>query len=29
VLLAGRSHFIPMEIPEWVAEEVAGLLRYF
>jgi len=25
VLLTGRSHFIPMEIPEWVAEEIAKL----
>jgi hypothetical protein len=25
VLLEGRSHFIPMEIPEWVAEEVGRL----
>ncbi len=23
VLLAGRSHFIPMEIPDWVAEQIA------
>jgi lipase len=26
ILLEGRSHYIPMESPEWVAEQIAGLL---